>query len=65
MLWRGLSETTLRLERNRGGQVGLQDFLDSWKHFALIALRISFLRPEDDGDHLFILGSRGRRAGPP
>ena len=46
----------IRLVRNRIGQIWLQDFLDPWEHFALIPLRVSFLRPEGDGDHLFILG---------
>jgi hypothetical protein len=46
----------VRFVRNRGGQIGLQDFRDLWKHFALIALRISLLHPQGDGDHLFILG---------
>ena len=53
---RGLD--VVQLVRNRSGQIGFQNFLDFWKYFAPIALRVPFLHPEGDRDRLFILGLR-------
>lgn len=46
----------VQLPGDRGGQIGLQDFIDLREHFALIALRILLLHPQSDVDALLILG---------
>jgi len=53
---RGLDVVQLVRDPNR--QIGFQNFLDFWKYFAPIALRVAFLHPEGDRDRLFILGLR-------